>query len=518
MTDPAAWLPLATTDLLHEVLGIAERGSGLLAALVTLIAVLFLRLLLPTEQRSRGKITLIFLGISLALHTASYVSDAAGATVAVGSLSFLAVLLQSFAMTGVARMLLFDIALGRVRSFRVPVILQDLLQAAAFLVIFFGIMRSRGVNLLSLITTSAVLTAVIGLALQSTIANLFAGLSIQLDRTIGVGDWIQVGSRVGRVQQIKWRSTSVVTRDGDTVIVPNGELLRGEILNLSKPTSSHRMTINVGFHYRHPPNEVKRVLVDALRGAPGVLAQPTPDCLPVDFSDSAVTYAVRYWINDLARQDEIEGEARTRIWYASRRADLEIPFPIRTVFKTEVTEAQLTREQELDFLERVAALARVDLFAPLEDHDREALARGMKRVRFAAGEAIIRQGDAGDSLFLIQDGKVAVRLAVEGVEREVATLATGDFFGEMSLFTGEPRKATCAADTDVTCYLLEHRSFRSVLEAKPKVAEDISAILGIRQTALEGEREGLSAEARARRAAETSSRVLARIKNFFHLG
>src|SRR5262249_17532367 len=143
--------------------------------------------------------------------------------------------------------------------------------------------RRSGVNLLSLVTTSAVLTAVIGLSLQNTIANMFAGLSLQLDHTLNVGDWIQMANWIGRITHIKWRSTFIVTRDGNNVILPNSELLRQEVLNFSKPTGVHRSTVKVSFAYRHPPREVARVLVDALRGLTDILPDPAPDCLPVEF-------------------------------------------------------------------------------------------------------------------------------------------------------------------------------------------------------------------------------------------
>ena len=89
--------------------------------------------------------------------------------------------------------------------------------------------------------------------------------------------------------------------------------------------------MKVGFHYRHPPNEVKRILLDAVLGAPGVRSTPVPDCILLDFADSAITYALRYWISDFTHHAAIESAVRTQIWYAARRGGLEIPFPIRTI-------------------------------------------------------------------------------------------------------------------------------------------------------------------------------------------
>jgi small-conductance mechanosensitive channel/CRP-like cAMP-binding protein len=489
--------------------------DGFFLTLGILVALLFVRRLLPPDRRRRGRVALVFLALSLILRLGSGGLHALDEKDAAQVMVVLALLLLAFGITGVIALLVFDIGFARVRV-TVPSLVRDILQAVALVIITMAVLQTVGVNVAGLITTSAILTAIVGLALQNTIANLFAGLSLQVDRTIGVGDWVHVKDRIGRIVEIKWRSTLLVTRDGDNVILPNAMLLQNEVLNYSKPTREHRIWLRLGIAYRHPPNEVRRVLLEAVDGVPGVLAAPAPTCFPSDFGDSAVVYALSYWIDDVQRESGIAGEIRTRIWYATQRAGLEIPFPIRSVHMHAEPEA---KPAEADAVaERASTLARTPLFGRLEPRERELLARRLKTQRFAAGESIIRQGDDGSSLYLLRAGQVVVRLAVDDAEREVATLGPGQFFGEMSLMTGEPRKATCAAKGDATCYVMQHAAFRRVLEAKPQIAEQISTVLGQRQMALEGERGHLSAEARARAAAENSSRLLARIRDFFNLG
>ena len=489
---------------------------GFFVTLGVLIGLLFLRRLLPPDRRKAGRVTLILLTVSLLIRL-SIGGLAMSSPDAANIAGLLALLLMSFGIAGVVAIGAFDILLARVHV-HVPSLVRDILQGVVFAVIIIFVLRAAGVNPFGLITTSAVLTAIIGLALQSTISNLFAGLSLQVDRSIAVGDWISTGSRVGRIDEIKWRSTLLRTRDGDRLIVPNSNLLQSEVLNFSRPTSEHRVALKIGFGYQHPPNDVKAMLLESVRGVPGVLAEPAPDAFPIDFADSAVVYALRYWINDIQRESPIEGEVRTRIWYGAQRASIEIPFPIRTVFMNQVASDAAEQTAVRAMKERATALAKVMLFAPLEPSDLDLLAQAVRTVRFAKGEIIIRQGDPGDSLYLIQEGDVSVQLAVDGAEREVATLGAGKFFGEMSLMTGEPRKATCAAKNDVLCYVMDRHAFQHVLHVKPQIAEQVSMVLGKRQGELEGERENLSAEARARRAAENSSKLLSRIRDFFNLG
>jgi small-conductance mechanosensitive channel/CRP-like cAMP-binding protein len=487
-------------------------SAGFLTALVLLATAVLLRQVLDPERRGRIRNAIAFLILALIFPLA-----AAGipmATAARDVIELLAILFLIVGGSGVAGVIVFDVALARMR---LPSLLRDLAQATAVVLIVMAVLRKSGFDLLSLITTSAVLTAVIGLALQSTIANVFAGLVLQLDRTLGIGDWIQVAGHVGKVTEIRWRSTSITTKDGDAVIVPNNDLMVHEVLNFSRPRAVRAVSLRVGFHYRHPPNDVRAVLLQAVRGVPGVLAVPAPESFPAEFGDSAVTYTVRYWIADFERDIQIAGEVRTRIWYAAGRSGLEIPFPIRTILSKEGDGTRSTREVDEGQAERLEALARIGLFSGLPPADQELLAREAQTVRFAAGEKIVNQMDAGDSLYIIHRGRVSVTLSADNVQREIATLGTGDVFGEMSLMTGEPRTATCVATTDVVCYVVDHAAFRCLLSRRPEVAEELSQTLALRELANVDHREVLSADARAH-TAETSSRLLARMRTFFRLG
>jgi small-conductance mechanosensitive channel/CRP-like cAMP-binding protein len=490
----------------------ASAAASIAVTALALCLILALRRLLPQERRRRGRAQTIALALALPATLAALAAEALDAQRAAAVLTLLDLLLLSFGAIGILDLIVFELALSRVRLAPAP-ILRDVLQGGAFFVLVLAVLGQSGVNVLSLVTTSAVITAVIGLALQSTIANLFAGLSLQLDDSLHIGDWIRVGPHTGRISQMNWRATCLLTKDGDTVIVPNAELLRLEVENYSTPTRAHRVTMQLNFHYDHAPNHVRRVLLQAVAGAPGVLDEPAPDCFPRDFGESAVAYALRFYIEDFGRDAGIEGEVRTRIWYAARRAGLEIPYPIRRVYMTEAGGEGAERDLE----ERLGALSRIELFAPLEPREKDLLAQGMALARFAAGERIIRQGEPGDSLFLIQEGEVSVTLEAEGAQRDLAILRPGEFFGEMSLMTGAPRASTCTARTDVTCYVLDQRAFRRLLTERPKVAEDISMVIVSRQMRLQAERQGISEEARDRRAREASSRLLGLIRDFFQI-
>jgi small-conductance mechanosensitive channel/CRP-like cAMP-binding protein len=488
-----------------ELMAPARLGAAVVV--VALLVLLTLRLALPPAARARTQAPAVLLLLALAFRLIGGVLQGVGSTGAAGVLALLAILCLVVGATGVAAVVLFDVVL---RRRNIPAVVREMTQYTLAAGIVVAMLYQSGLDAVSIAATGGVLTAVIGFALQSTIANVFAGVALPFEGEVAIGDWIRVGEHVGRVREIKWRATTMLTRDGDVVVVPNNQLLTTDVTNYSRPTPAHRMTITVGVHYRHPPNDVKAVLLDALRGVPGVLVDPGPDVAPLEFGDSALVYRLRYWIDDFSDEITIDGEVRTRVWYATRRGGLEIPNPTLTLVPS--------GEPPPDPIAmRQAALERVDLFATLDPSSRAQLVDQMREQHFAASEDIVREDEAGDSLFVIARGDVEVRVSTNGITRQVATLGSGQIFGEMSLMLQEPRQATCTALTDTVCYVIDRAAFGALLAARPEIADDVSARLADRQVGLEASRERLSAAAREQRTRDTRSALLAAIRRAFRI-
>jgi small-conductance mechanosensitive channel/CRP-like cAMP-binding protein len=486
-------------------------------ATIALLVTLVLPQLLPARRRPGGGLARLMLGLAVGLSLAA-VGVATTAMDAPGRLLHLgAILALVCGLVGLAGLVVFDVVLPAFRV-RVPSILRDVLQIAVVAVVVMACLRLAGLDVLPLVTTSAVLTAVIGLALQAPIANVFGGLALQLDRTLGQGDWIQTGAHSGRIVEIGWRSTRLITKDGDTLFLPNSQLLSGEVLNLSRPTGAHRVSVQVSVHEKHPPGTVRQRLVEAVRDVPGVLEYPPPDCVVVDFGELAVVYAVRYWLAEFERDVAIASEVRARVWYAARRAGLEAPPPRAILGRRVEAPPEAPGPTGERAAEGLARLRSVELLASLDDAALERLAARMRHLDFTAGEPIVRQGEAGDSLYIVHEGEVGVRVQVDGSTAEVATLAPGQIFGEMALLTGEPRSASCTARTEVSCYVIDRAAFESLLAQSPEIAQRLAAVLATRQAALEAEREGLSAAAQARREVAQHSRLRTRIRDLFGIG
>jgi CRP-like cAMP-binding protein len=339
-----------------------------------------------------------------------------------------------------------------------------------------------------------------------------------------VGDWIKVDQNVGKVTEIRWRHTAIETHNWETVIIPNGVLMKAQVTVLGRRTDQAvqwRRWVYFNVDFRTSPNEVIQAVVDALLAEPitGVAAEPKPNCILYEFKDSYGVYAVRYWLTDLANGDPVDSLIRTRIFSALKRANIPLSIPAQSVFVTEDSQTRKVFKSEQEISHRLATLEHVEMFRNLTDSEKRTLAEHMRTAPFTKGEAITRQGSEAHWLYIITRGSADVNIQVDGAaRRSIATLHEGDFFGEMSLMTGAKRSATVIAREDAECYRLDKEAFHEILHQRPEMAEQISHVLAHRQVELEAAREGLDAEARQTRVKHAQGDILARIKDFFSLG
>lgn len=505
---------------LDHVLDVLARDTATIGGAGTVAAVLLLlglRVLLPPEERARLKkplrlfvVHLIFgfLALLFPVHWVAYKP---------ASLLSLLLLLASIGQSVLVLTMHSYLARGFVR--RAPRIIQDIGQTVVWVVAALATLRAAGMEPGSLLTTSALLTAVLGLSLQDTLGNVFAGLSIQAEQPFAVGDWIQLEDDergAGRVVEVNWRATKLVTHDAVELIIPNATLAKATIRNHSRPTRSSRRTVLVSGPYAAPPDKVRQVLMEAVEGAPGLAKVPPPIILTRDFADSGITYACRFWVDDFARRYEIEGALRDRIWYTFKRAGIDVPFPTRSVSVTEITAESEQRSRDDAMKTRRKVLENVDFLRALPGTALDNLARESVSQPFGREELIVRQGEVGEDLFVIESGQVSV--VFEERDRsmlEVSRLGPGSFFGEMSLVTGEVRGASVRALEPTNLIVVNKASIEPILKAHPTLAETISEILAARKAAI------ASSVTNRGPASPTSkpesTELLSRIRQFFSL-
>jgi small-conductance mechanosensitive channel/CRP-like cAMP-binding protein len=510
-------MPSLASSILAEA--VQERTPYIFAGL--LLTVLLARALaLPVARRR----LLHDLWILFLIHLATM--PLAGALRFVGAAAYREVRLVSliFATICVVQMagaVLFTLLLPRV-GLGISRIFQEVLTAGASIIAIFSLVSGAGFNMSGLVATSAVLTAVIGFGLRDTLGNVLGGLALQFDDSITIGDWIKVGEIAGRVVNIRWRYTAVETRNWETLIVPNSVLMTEKVVVLGRrqgQPAQWRRWVNFNVDFRFPPERVMGVMVDAVRHAPieNVAADPPPECILIDLSESYARYAVRYWLTDLAVDDPTDSVVRSRIYFALKRAGIPLSIPAHALFVTEQSAERRAEDDRQEQARRLRALEKVDLFRPLHEDDRRLLAAGLHYAPFAAGEVLTRQGAEGHWLYLIIEGEVSARVAEGGLEREVARLKAGDFFGEMALMTGQKRSATVTAVTGVECYRLDKSAFEGIIRQRPAVADPMAEILVRRQLELFAVMGNLDQEAHRRRLAAAKGDILARIQDFFGL-
>ena len=520
----AAWPVLVgafRSPFTEQLRSFARQDEVLLVSLAFfLVSIFLLRVVTNERAHLRNSVGLFTFGLVLLL--SSRVAGGISLHALRGALHSAGFMLGGIAVINVLGVLIFDFALGTAHV-RPPRILRDLMVFLGYIGVALWLMSRSGVTLSGIITTSAVLTAVIGFSLQDTLGNIMGGLALQLEKSIGAGDWIRVGQIEGRVKEIRWRHTSIETRNWDTVIIPNGTLMKGDVTVLGRRAGYpvlHRMWVYFHVDYRYSPTEVIEAVEKALRdeSIEGVAAEPMPNCITWEYKESYMTYAVRYWLNDLSIDDPTNSRVRVRAYFALKRANIPLSIPAQSLFVTAETAERDEEHFERERQRRFKALRGVELFHSMNDDELRTLASRLSVAPFTKGESMTRQGAEAHYLYVITEGSAEVVIsASDGVRKTVSHLSAGDFFGEVGMMTGARRAATVVALEDTVCYRLDKESFNDILKRRPEIAEHISHVIARRAVELEAVRDDLDAEARQRRMAPAQQDIFDRIVDLFGL-
>ena len=488
---------------------ISEMLAGFVAAaLLVFLAVV----LLPSGRRTRARQGAVLLAFSLVCALTRTLP-----LLGSGSQRYLAFATTFFLLASIGRslvVLLIDVVAERRSARPAPRIFRDLSTGVVYLFVALLALRSVDVEPGSILTTSALLTAVVGLAMQDTLGNLVSGLALQLQRPFDVGDWVELddGHQAGRVTEVTWRATTVMTLDHVEVILPNSGLAKASIRNYSRPSPVARRRVLVNASPASAPHDVHDTLVSAVRDVPGVLASPPPFARTRSFAESSIEYEVLFFVDDFEQAPNIEGMVRDRIYYAFARTGIDMPFPTRTLL---MPQSDPKPKVEEDRRRRSSAIGAVALMASLPEDARLVLAERAPLRRYGPGEIVVRKGEQSTALFVIERGSVAVELPRDGGEAiELARLGAGVCFGEMGLLTGEVRSATVRSKTRCDLVVIDHDAFHDVLAAHPEVVERLGSLLATRQAEIS------AAEVtggRTQPPEERSRRLISQIREFFKL-
>ena len=399
----------------------------------------------------------------------------------------------------------------RLKRIDAPTLIRNIFTIVAFTVLFLIAFTFLfpGVNLGALFTTSAIFGVILGLALQDTLGNFFAGISLQADRPFQVGDVITVGAQrhTGVVEEISWRAIKLRTFNNSVVLIANSNAGKEPIEVHARGNLNARL-VYFNALYTDSPAKTIHVIREAVRETDNVSDKVPPIVRIRNLGDNGVDYEVKYWPVDYAKYNDTDALIRQRIWYAFRRAGLNFAFPTRTLHIERRPAGEMRDGDGGAITERLSA---VDIFAPLSSDETTMLARAAVRHVFAPGETVIRAGEPGSSMFVVHKGRVTVQVSENGRPRTVATLNEGDFFGEMALFTGEPRTANVLALEETEVLEIGHGAMKKVFDSNPDLVESLSFIMAER-------RQGLASQTdSATISSDSSAGILSAIKRFFGL-
>jgi small-conductance mechanosensitive channel/CRP-like cAMP-binding protein len=437
----------------------------------------------------------------------------------VQALFAVAVLAGTAALLRLFDLVFWDWFLARRRHISVPRLAVDLFKLLAMVGVGIAILKyDFGMELSGLLVTSTVVSAVIGLAIQDMLANVAAGLGVQIEKPFSVGDWLLIGAHEGVVTQLNWRTLTLLTRDRHEILVPNSTVAKTEVVNYSRPTTLQRAHTAVGVAYRHPPGVVKAALARAAASCPEVAQDPPVEILVKSFGDSSINYDVRFFIRDFGRLLQIQDDVNSRIWYELNRCNLVIAFPQRDVTVRTASDEQEKTAAEDRRREIFAVLRPLPVFAPLSDEQITTLVGGAAMQAYTSGEVLVREGDRGSSLFVIRSGRVRIDKSLDsGTSTTMARMESGDFFGEMSLLTGEPRTASIVAEDETEVVVVSKEAFAPVLTADTGILVGLSAALESRARNIAERLADLPAAGGKARAVQPSTPLLRRIGRYFGL-
>jgi len=358
-------------------------------------------------------------------------------------------------------------------------LVQDLLAALIYLTATFAIIAYVfDLPVRGLLATSGAVAIIIGLALQSSLGDVFSGLVLNIERPYRVGDWIILDDALqGKVIETNWRATHILTGNQDVAIIPNSVIAKSTVVNCSTPTKIHGASIRVRLEPSLTPAAGCNLLKEVLLGSTHILRTPEPSVTIKDLSAEMIDFELSYSVVDVSAVDRAQNEIFNRVYRAAEAVGARFSprlggLPGRAAAKAD--EESGTPEQ---------LLAGISLFSTLTADEKALLASQMQRREYAQGEVIVRIGTILEVLCIVSYGVLVGSVQANGRKIEVIRLSPGDYFGEVGLLTGKPLDGELAALTRVVIYEIPKSALAPLIKARPGLTEELSEILASRQLA-----------------------------------
>jgi small-conductance mechanosensitive channel/CRP-like cAMP-binding protein len=362
----------------------------------------------------------------------------------------------------------------------------------------------------TLIATSGVFAIILGLALQSTLSDVFSGIALNLSKPYGVGDWIVLSDGTdGLVIETNWRATHLLNGSNDLVVLPNSNLAKAQLTNMSSPNRSHGTKLRIRVAPTMAPSGIEKIMRTVLLSSNSAMSTPAPTVEIKSLDAQAIEFELSFRVRDFSNAAAARHEVYDLIYRHIRAAGLLLAQP-----KEAAVAAAVPPAVEAAAAPRATALRMLDavpLFAYLTDDEKETLAPTMTRRTYRKGDVLVEQGAKLSSLFVIRTG-VLVALRTDGAaEHEMSRLSPGDYFGEEGLFTGSGEPGTIRALTFAVVYEVGQAALAELMRERPTIADEIAMTLSQRATAAISRATNGGGAA----GAQTASALVSRIRQLF---
>lgn len=412
--------------------------------------------------------------------------------------------------------LIFDFLFGKKQKIKYPRLIKDLVIIILYIIGVLLIAKYYlNIQLTVVLASSAVLTVVIGFALQDILGDLFSGIALNLEESLNIGDWIKIGDDEGKVEQFRWRSIKIRTIDNILVLIPNRIASKQEVKRFGGPREPFALRLKIGVSYKNSPDFVISTIMEVLNTIPAVLTTPKPMVMVHKFDDFAIIYEIKFWLTDYSIKDPIKSEIQRRTWYAFKRNDIQIPFPIRDIYIKDIKKEKITgsaKWAEMGKEQIIAVLQKNEVLNTISQNQLENLAEDIEIKLYGIGETLIKEGEEGRYFYHFLEGEAEVLKN----DKVIIRMRANDYVGEMALFTGEKTTADVRITKQSRVLRISSERFRETVRLNEKMARKLSEVIAQRKGQLM-ELKKKEEDSQTKAIKKESENIFLRIKKYFSL-
>ena len=395
----------------------------------------------------------------------------------------------------------------------IPILLKQTISLFVYMIFAAGIMHFVFAQPITpLLATSGVVAIVLGYSAQSTLSDVFAGLSLSITRTFEKDEWIVVDGQLGQVIDMNWRVVTFLTEFETELTIPNSVVSKSKIVNFNRPNGHRLDIIKIHIEKDASIDVVKACILDAAANCSGILKTPAPVAHVYDYTSHGVIYRLMFHtrVPFLAgiRNDVLSG-----LWYGLRRRGVSI-------FRHEISIGDpIEQSTAPDPLQELKPLLKShQIFSILTEAEIDQLAQASQRLKVGFPEIMVRQGEESNSLYIIASGALGVYINLpDGKTQNVASLGPSNLFAEISLLTGDMCNATVRADSEAVVYRIDRDALRPLLDARPEIVERLSEMMAERMAVTGKAKDDIAAKSKDGETESLANRLAGRIKEMFSL-